>query len=116
MGFGLYQKTDMWLYLIIGGLYAFSSLLGSAITLTYDVAFPYKLQNMTDSKLARWGVRIILLEIPTLIVCAVLNSLEIFLVLFTILFVCKAVVVILAIVIKKRSGGKMKKVKLMGEK
>lgn len=102
VGFGLYFKTGIWLYLFIGGLYTFSQLLGNVVTLAYDANFPIKFLTITDNRLIKWGIRIITLEIPVLIVCAALNRLEIFLGLFASLTVGKTITVAFITLIKGR--------------
>ena len=102
----LYLKTDIWLYLILGGIYVFGKYLGIIVTLAYDKSFSSSLQTIIENRLARWGVRIILLEVPTLIICAALNRLEIFLGLFTLLFVCKTIIILFIMLIREKPNGR----------
>jgi len=102
VSFGLYFKTGLWLYLFIGGLYTFSKLLGNVITLAYDAHFPIKFLTITENRLIKWGIRIIVFEMPILMVCAVLNRLEIFLGLFALLTMGKTITVAFIALIKGR--------------
>jgi len=105
VGLGLYFKTGTWLYLFIGGLCTFSQLLSKVVILANDATSPIKFLTIIENRLIKWGIRIIIFEIPILVVCAVLNRLEIFLGLFASLTVGKTIIVVFITLIKGRGKG-----------
>jgi len=105
IGFGLFLETGIWVYLLLGGIYAFSKILGYLVSYGHDLAFQNNLKEVADeNRLASWGVRLSLLDVPILLICAITNTLHIFLILFTLLFVSKAIGTIIVALIKGGVG------------
>lgn len=87
VGLGLYLKTDAWLWLFLGGFCAFSWYLGTTILYAQGTIASHKLHTPGSSKMEKWHIA--QPEVPVLVICATVNYLEAFLVLFTAMYVAR---------------------------
>lgn len=103
VGLGLYQKTNVWVWLFIGGICAFGWYLGTAIIYLHRTLSTNKLHTPGSNRMEKWHIA--QPEVPVLVICAMVNFLEAFLVLFTAMYVAR-VIGIMYVVRKEMCGVK----------
>lgn len=89
VGLGLYQKTDVWPWLILGGFCAFSWFQGTTMIYLHGTVSPNKVLTPGGSQMTKWHIA--QPEVPVLVICAAVNCLEAFLILFTAMYVSRVV-------------------------